>query len=41
MAVTTPYTVTVSTTFTPLHTYFMAATGCNDANAGTSAASPW
>jgi hypothetical protein len=27
--------------FTPLHTYFMAATGCSDNNSGTGAASPW
>ena len=27
--------------FTPLHTYYMAASGCSDANAGTSPASPW
>ena len=27
--------------FTPLHTYYLAATSCNDANAGTSAGSPW
>lgn len=28
-------------TFTPLHTYYMAATGCSDTNSGTSAGSPW
>jgi hypothetical protein len=27
--------------FTPLHTYYMAASGCNDANSGTSPGSPW
>ena len=30
-----------SRSFTPLHTYFMAATGCNDTNPGTSAGAPW
>src|SRR5215470_300105 len=29
------------TLFTPLHTYYMAASGCSDANAGTSPAAPW
>jgi hypothetical protein len=28
-------------TFTPLHTYFISSTSCNDANAGTSTAAPW
>lgn len=41
LSFTAPYTVTVSTTFTPLHTYFMATSGCSDANAGTSAGAPW
>jgi hypothetical protein len=27
--------------FTPLHTYYMAASGCNDANSGTNPGSPW
>jgi|SRR6516164_918406 len=27
--------------FTPLHLYYIAASGCNDANAGTSPGSPW
>jgi hypothetical protein len=40
-AVTNSFTITATTTLTPLHTYFMAATGCNDADAGTSADSPW
>ncbi len=40
-AVTNAFTITATTTFTPLHTYFMAASGCSDANAGTSAGSPW
>ena len=34
-------TVAPNRSFVPLHTYFMAATGCNDANAGTSAGAPW
>jgi hypothetical protein len=29
------------TLFTPLHTYYMAASGCSDANAGRSPAAPW
>jgi hypothetical protein len=29
------------TAFTALHTYFMAASGCSDGNAGTSSGSPW
>jgi hypothetical protein len=29
------------TAFVPLHTYFMAASGCSDSNPGTSAESPW
>ena len=40
-AVTTNVTITVATTFTPLHTYFMAASGCSDANNGTSTSTPW
>jgi hypothetical protein len=35
------YNTSGTTAFTPLHTYYMAASGCNDANAGTSAGSPW
>lgn len=30
-----------STAFTPLHTYYMAASGCNDSNNGTSTSTPW
>ena len=30
-----------SVPLTPLHTYYMAASGCNDSNNGTSAGSPW
>ena len=42
-AITTPFNITVSigTPFTALHTYYMAATGCNDGNNGTSPATPW
>jgi len=28
-------------TFVPLHTYYIAASGCNDSNSGTSSGSPW
>lgn len=41
VALTTPFTITVTTTFTPLHTYYMAASGCSDANNGTSTSTPW
>jgi hypothetical protein len=40
-AMTNNFTITVTTTFTPLHTYFMAASGCSNANSGADAAHPW
>jgi hypothetical protein len=41
-AFTLTSTITVSTTFTPLHTYFLNVAGsCSDANSGISPSSPW
>lgn len=41
LSVTDTFTFTATTTFTPLHTYFIAASGCSNNNSGTSSGSPW
>jgi hypothetical protein len=42
-AITVPFVITVGGdfTFTPLHTYYIAPSGCSDSNNGTSTATPW